>query len=68
MKKMEDSDEMVWRHRPCCLLCYILPGEKKCAGMLLKDRTSHLNYHCKSYQEGFFYNYSPLLIKELQLI
>lgn len=33
MKKMEEHlNEMVWRQRPCCLLCYILPREKKCAG------------------------------------
>lgn len=28
MKKMEDINEMVSRHRSCCLLCYILPTEK----------------------------------------
>lgn len=46
------------------LLCYILPQEKKCAGVFLKDRTSHLSYCCKSNQEGFFFfffNYSSLL-------
>lgn len=48
---MEDSNGL----KTQTLLYYILPQEKKCAEVFLKDRTSHLSYCCKSNQEGFFF-------------